>query len=90
MRRCFKIKWCRCASPTHSPHEKNVEVPRGQVEALVLSVDEAKAHSEDGQGQGEQPSKDKQDGPYGEAGRHGDKSEIGFKASHVSTLGVAT
>lgn len=73
-----KIKWCRCAWPTHLLHEKNVEVSRSQVEALVLSIEEAKAHSEDGQGQGEQPSKDKQDGPYGEAGGHEDNSDIWF------------
>lgn len=67
----------------HSPHEKNVEVSRGQVETLVLRVDEAEAHGENGQGQGEQPSKDKQDGPYAEAGRHGDKSDIGFKTPRL-------
>lgn len=55
---------------------------------MVLSIDEAKAHSEDGQGQGEQPSKDKQDGPYGEAGRHEGSSDNWFKTLYVTIHSV--
>lgn len=53
-------------SQNSDPNKKHVEVPSGQVQALVLSVGKAKAHGEDRQGQGEQPPKDKQDRPNGE------------------------
>lgn len=48
------------------PNKKNIKVSCSQIKALTLRVGEAKAHGEDRQGQGEEPSKDKQDGPYGE------------------------
>lgn len=51
----------------HLPHKENVEVPCSQIKALFLSSGEAKAHGEHRQGQGEQPSKNKQDSPDGEA-----------------------
>lgn len=49
------------------PNKQNIKVSCSQIKALILSGGEAEAHGEDGQGQGEQPSKDKQDRPYGEA-----------------------
>lgn len=48
------------------PNKKDVKVSCGPIETLVLSCGEAKAHGEDRQGQGEQPSEDKQDRPNGE------------------------
>lgn len=49
------------------PNKKNIKVSCSQIKALIVSCGEAKADGENGQGQGEQPPKDKQDGPYGEA-----------------------
>lgn len=48
------------------PNKNNIKVSCSQIKALILSCGEAEADGEDGQGQGEQPSKDKQNGPYGE------------------------
>lgn len=42
---------------------------------MILSCGEAEAHSEDGQRQGEQPCKNKQDGPNGETVRRKKKKE---------------
>lgn len=58
------------SSQGHLPDKNNVKVSCCQIKALILSCGKTKAHSEDRQGQGEQSSKDKQDGPYGEAGRY--------------------
>lgn len=63
------MKWSCFPSQTHLPNKKNIKVSCSQIKALTLRVGEAKAHGEDRQGQGEEPSKDKQDGPYGETGR---------------------
>lgn len=63
--------WQSAASYTHLPNKKNIKVSWSQIEALILSICEAKTNSEDRQGQCEQASKDKQDGPYSEAGRKG-------------------
>lgn len=65
----FKMKQSCFSSQTHSPNKNDIKVSCSQIKALILSCGEAKAHGEDRQGQGEQPSKDKQDGPYGEPGR---------------------
>lgn len=48
------------------PNKNDIKVPCSQIKALILRCGEAKAHGEDGQGQGEQPPEHKQDGPYGE------------------------
>lgn len=54
----------------HLPDKNNIKVSWSQIKALILSCGQTEAHGEDRQGQGEQPSKDKQDGPYGETGRY--------------------
>lgn len=61
------------------PHKQNIKVSCRQIKALSLSVGEAKAHGEDGQGQGEQPCQHKQHGPYGETGRQGTKIMISYQ-----------
>lgn len=52
------------------PDKNNVKVSCCQIKALILSCGKTEAHGEDRQGQGEQSSKDKQDGPYGESERY--------------------
>lgn len=64
------MKRSRFSSQAHLPNKENIKVSCSKIEALILGCGEAEAHSEDRQGQGKQPSKDKQDGPYGETGRH--------------------
>lgn len=64
------MKYSYLSSEGHVPNKKHIKVSCSKIEALILSCGEAEAHSEDRQGQGEQPSKDKQDGPYGETRRH--------------------
>lgn len=54
----------------HLPDKNNIKVSCSQIKALILSCGHPKANGEDRQGQGEQPSKDKQDSPYGETGRY--------------------
>ena len=53
---------------THTPNKEHVEVSGGHVEALLLGGGESKAHGENGEGQGQQPPQDEQDGPQGEPG----------------------
>lgn len=55
---------------TLSPHEKNVKVSRGQIEALVVCGGEAEAHREDGEGEREETPEDEEDGPHPEAENH--------------------
>lgn len=47
----------------HLPDKNNIKVSCSQIKALILSCGQTEAHGEDRQGQCEQPSKDKQDGP---------------------------
>lgn len=54
----------------HLPDKYNIKVSCCQIKALILSCGQTEAHGEDRQGQGEQPSKDKQDRPYGETRRY--------------------
>lgn len=58
------------SSQGHLPDKNNVKVSCCQIKALILSCGQTEAHGEDRQGQGEQSSKDKQDGPYSEARRY--------------------
>lgn len=68
-----KFRYFSFYSQKHLPNKKDVKVSCGPIETLVLSCGEAKAHGEDRQGQGEQPSEDKQDRPNGETARQEDK-----------------
>lgn len=68
-----KFRYFSFYSQKHLPNKKDVKVSCGPIETLVLSCGEAKAHGEDRQGQGEQPSEDKQDRPNGETAKQEDK-----------------